>query len=135
MTDETKLPITEEDAARAPLNENYGYDTRWFDLNNPNAVNPCVLRALETDSKDGFYFDLNGMKLVETSGCLWFKNERMAQPNVTYADVLAVIPKASARALHRMLGKYLADRDLLEDEEVDQTSGFTPEWDKRGLRG
>jgi len=137
MTEITKLPITPEDEAQSPVNVNYGYDSPWFELNNPNAVRPCVVKALGKQ----MLMDTDGLYLENKPGNLWFRNRHMAEPNKSYSDVVAVIPKSTVFSLYTMLQRMLKGMGLLNDknelaeEEGGKESGYTTEWEKKGLRG
>ena len=112
--------------------------SKWFDLNNPNLCKPTIYRRLSGYCSPEMYVDPAGLRIYETDGMLWLKNELIRESNNSYPDVIAVIPKSQVLSLYTLLQTFLKDRGFLNKknelpEQPAESSGFTSEWEKTGL--
>jgi len=117
---------------------------KWFDLTNPNLAKPTVYRRTSGYCAPEMYVDPKGLRMYESDGSLWFRNELIHNSNASYGDVIAVVPKSQALSMYQLLQDCLRDRGMLDEnnelpeiEEEEgpegQVSGFTTEWEKKGL--
>lgn len=120
------------------MSKNYGYDSKWFNLNNPNMTKPVIYRRLSGYCAPEMYCDTRGLRIFESEGTIVLKNEAIKDSNNSLGDVIAAIPKSNIPAFYTMLQDMLRDKGFLNEKnefpsDEPKDSGFTNVWEEKGL--